>query len=502
MQSSRRTHSLVLFALTALAATAACGDAQSPSDSGRTHASEARTSGQQLRPTDPSDSFGYEGASVQSHVSQSGEFRIWWSDEGNHAVPPADEDGDGVPDYVEMVGEVADEVAAHLTTNGWKLALSDDAGSGEPLGGDELFDIYLIDFSAGDGHYSRDFCVENADGVQQCAGHFRLENDFAGLNYPSPEYAARLVLSHEYFHAVQAAYVGELPQWWSEGTATWFEEYFDAEQDDFERLTSLYFDEHTRSLDDRGRGPSDAFAYGASIFVYFLELQIGPDGIRAIFERMASGEALMEALRAEVADGFGSLREAFDAFAVYNLFTGTRAVDANGYPDAERFVGVQVEARQVDGPLNWNLDVEPLAARYLKLEFDEAITLRKTSLEGFVSQPEFIAVNADEYGSSGAMHVVSSGEAARFEPDMSPIYVVVSNGYTDERRASTLQIRRPGPVDEARDDEQPDDTSEPADQNSDEGCSTTGSDGLPGTGWVLFALGAMMLRRWKVRSVV
>lgn len=476
-----------------------CGDAQERATVSGAH-DEARTRGQKLRPTDPSDDFGYQGATVQSHVSEGGEFRVWWADEGTHAVPQADEDADGVPDYVEMVGGVADEVAEHLNSNGWKLALSDGHGGGDAPGGDARFDIYLIDFSAGDGSYQRDFCVENSDGVQQCAGHFRLENDFAGLNYPSPEYAARLVLSHEYFHAVQAAYVGELPQWWSEGTATWFEEYFDAEQDDFERLTSLYFDEHTRTLNDRGRGPADGFAYGAAIFVYFLELQIGPDGVRAIFERMASGEALMDALRAEISGAFGSLQEAFDTFAVYNLFTGRRPVEANGYPDAARFAGVELDARQIDGPLNWNIDVDPLAARYLRLQFDEAISLRKTALDGFESQPELIAVNREQYAADGVMHVVSGSEVSRFEPEMSPVYVVVSNGYTDERRASTLQIRLPGPLEEPQDDDEPGDTSEPVDDGADEGCSTAGG-GLPKAGWVLFVVGVAVLRARR-RSTV
>jgi hypothetical protein len=473
-----------------------CGEvddsAHSGENDGRVHV-ETRTAQQELRPTNSSDPFGYEGAEAQSIVSPGGDYRVWWTDEGEHAVPSADADGSGVPDYVEMVAEVADEVAQKLADNGWKIAMNDDpGGSGGPPGGDGLFDIYLVDFSAGDGHYSRDWCTTNEHGVQQCAGHFRLENDFAGLNYPSPEYAARLVLSHEYFHAVQNAYTSDLPQWFSEGSATWFEEYFDPSQDDFERLTSLYFDEHDRTLNDRGRGPSDGFAYGASIFVYFLELHIGADGVRAIFERLATGEELLAAIEAEVADTLGSLQETFDLFATYNLFTGTYWVSDNGYPDAERFMGVEAESQVVDGAFNWNLDADPWAARYIKLTFDEAITLQKAPLDDFVGMPEFIAVRHAEYTADGTMHVVGSNEATRFGPEMSPLFVVISNGHTDDVRAAALQVRLAGPDDSGQGDEI---IVERNDDNAEEGgCSTT-PGGVPAAGLVWFLFVAVAFRR-------
>ncbi len=461
-------------------AAAGCGEVDEGEGHGRVHV-ETRTAQQELRPTDPSDSFGYDGAQAQSIVSPGGDYRVWWTDEGTHAVPSADEDSNGVPDYVEMVAQVADEVAKKLADNGWKIAMNDDpGGGGTPPGGDGLFDIYLVDFQAGDGHYSSDWCTTNEHGVQQCAGHFRLENDFAGLNYPSPEYAARLVLSHEYFHAVQNAYAADLPQWWSEGSATWFEEYFDPEQEDFERLTSLYFDEHTRTLNDRGRGPSDAFAYGASIFVYFLELHIGADGVRAIFERLARGEELMAAIEAEVSAELGSLREAFDLFATYNLFTRSLAVSDNGYPEPERFWGVEVEEQAADKSFNWSLDVEPLAARYAKLTFDEPITLERALLDDFPGPPAFIAVNRNEYAQSGAMHVIGSDEATRFEPEMSPLYVVVSNGHQDDRRAATLKVRLAGPDDASGGDGSDDEIIVERDPDTDAGSEGEGCSSAPG----------------------
>jgi hypothetical protein len=467
-----------------------CGNVQTDATTGH---HEERTTGQQLRPTDPADPLGYEGASVQSYASEEGHFRVWWSEEGGHAPPSADEDGDGVPDYVEMVAEVAEDIAAKLESEGWKLALSDDIGGGEPPGGDARFDIYLIDFRAGDGQFSRDRCKANFSDVQHCAGHFRLENDFAGLAYPSLEYAVRVVTSHEYFHAVQAAYVSEVPHWWSEGTATWFEEYYYAEQNDFERLTSLYFEDHTRTLNDRGRGPADGFAYGASIFVYFLELQIGDEGLKAVFERLATGEELVDALEAEVSGSLESLESTFELFAVYNLFTGSRAVDSSGYPEAARFAEVTVESRDIDGPLNWNLDADPLAARYLELTFDEAITLRKTAIEGFVGQPSMLAVNATEFDQSSAIHEITNGAPVEFAPDMSPLYVVVANGDTEQDRAATLQIRM-APDDMSDPDDPGDDNQqEETDGGGEGGCST--GEGRPTTLLLSLVFGLFLFAR-------
>lgn len=483
---------IAVILLLAFSATA-CGVLDDAPSDGPLHVHDTATRRQELRPTDPSDQFGYDGASAQSIVSPGGDFRVWWVSEGEHAVPAADADSSGVPDYVEMVAQVADEVADALHQSGWKLAMSDDPGGGAtPPGGDGLFDIYLVDFANGDGHFTPDWCTTNADGVEQCAGHFRLENDFAGMNYPSPEYAAKLVLSHEYFHAVQAAYYRDLPAWWSEGSATWFEEYFDASQDDFERLTTPYFNEPERSLNDRNRGPSDAHAYGASIFVYFLEQHIGADGLRKIFERLARGEGLIDAIDAELREQWVPLGEAFDLFATYNLFTGSRAVADNGYPDADRLPSVHAEPQTITGALDWNLDADPLGARYVRLNFDHELSLKVAALDGFDGPPEFIAVNKDEFEASGAMHMVTSEDATRFDASMSPLYVIVANGHTDARRAATLQIRLPDPNDGG---DTGGDTGQDVDVHADDGCSTTGGATPPATLFFLAAFGLLRRRR-------
>ncbi len=477
-----------------------CGAMDDAGAPGRVHPMETRTTHQELRPTDASDPRGYDGVEAKSIVSPGGSFKVWWVEQGEHAPPMADADNSGVPDYVEMVARVADKVADTLQQGGWKLAKNDDPGGGMPApGGDGLFDIYLVNFTNGDGHYVPDWCAPNAKGVQQCAGHFLLENDFAGLRYPSPEYAAKLVLSHEYFHAVQAAYVKDLPGWWSEGSATWFEEYFNPDQSDFENLTTLYFDEPERSLNDRQHGPSDAHAYGAAIFVYFLEQHIGADGLRKIFEQMADGQDLMAALKAELTDAWAPLADAFDLFATYNLFTGSRAVSANGYPDAQRFQGVDVTTQQVTGNFNWDLDANPLGARYARLEFDQAITLQVGALANFPDAPEFIAVNHDEYAADGTMHTLNEDTATRFDPAMSPLYVVVANGHTDARRAATLKVRL-APADSGGDTTNPDagTSDQPSvtvhDKKNDGGCSTTG-DATPSAALLLLAMFVLGWRR-------
>lgn len=438
-----------------------CGPADEVAPEGRVHEELTTQRAQPLRPTNDADSLGYDGAEPSPYVSASGDFKVWWVDDGPHGVPLEDSNGSGVPDYVEVVADTADEVAATLEQAGWKLAMSDDSGAGgEPLGGDGRFDIYLIDFRAGDGHYSADWCVDNAHGVPQCAGHFRLENDFDGLGYASREEAARLVTSHEYFHAVQDAYGAGLPMWWSEGTATWFEEFFDPSQHDFEWLTSLYFDEHTRSLHDRNRGPSDAFGYGAAIFVYFLEQHIGADGLLEIFERIERGDTVIDAVEAVVSERFVPLAEAFELFATWNLFTGSRASAEHGYPSAQRFAEVSVEQRDVDGPFNWNLAAEPLAARYARLDFGEAIALSMGSLDGFDVAPALIAVTRAEFDADATTYELDD-QPLRFEPAHSPVFVVVANSDLEQRGAATLRVR----IDEAdADDGEPDPDPDPEDE--------------------------------------
>ncbi|WP_254626490.1 MXAN_6640 family putative metalloprotease [Myxococcus sp. CA039A] len=299
------------------------------------------------RPTSPQavpPSFGVD-EQVESAVSPGGRFRVHFSRVGLNAVPPGDTDGNGVPDAVDVVGRAYERVADFYVGLGFLLP-RDDASVGADNGGDGLFDVYLVDFAGrADGAFRLDGC-ESAD--QKCAGHMLQENDFAGYDYPSFEEAVSILASHEFFHAVQAAYRPGLGSVASEGTAVWASERFDATLDDLEQFTSSYLSRTDRSLVLDPTGPAASFSYGAGVFFQYLGERFGDRVILAMWQESlvaptAPWAILLDTvLRREWGADFDT---AFAEFSQWNLSTGARARVEQGYARGGGYDGLAPSAR-------------------------------------------------------------------------------------------------------------------------------------------------------------
>lgn len=416
----------------------------------------------ELRPTDPQDPGGYEGAAAESFLSPQGYLRVWYALEGPHRPPQEDQNQSGIPDYVELAAAIGDEVGALITSQGWRRPLV-----GSSLSNSEPLDLFLVDFSAGDGNFRPEFCGRpDSTQATRCAGHLRVENDFQPLFYPSLEYALRVVVSHEYFHAVQYAYTAELPAWWAEGTATWFQEYYWSEQEDFERLTSNYFADHTRSLNDRQRGPFDGFAYGAGLFAYFLEVFFDPEIHLEIFEVLAEEKTTEEAIEKVLQSRGSSLRDAFQTFALFNAFTGRRAQSDQGYREAQRFEEVELLALDGDRALNWNFEVDPLASTYGFLEASRNLSLFLEPIEGR-DQASLQVITFEDFANGSPALSVSYDEALVLQVSQLPAILVAANGDLLRSQAAQVQIRAQS---------QPREPADPVDEEEEEtrrGCQST-----------------------------
>jgi hypothetical protein len=305
----------------ALLLLAGCGPAEAPRTGALHHELRPDTPDSEEAPPrfDPGDRVERFSDSVVVHFTRA----------GRHAVPALDDDRDGAPDFVEEVAATYREVRA-LYHQAWGFRLPpDDARVPRDNGGDARFDVYLLDFARrADGSYRRE-CLE----AGPCTGYTAQENDFAGYGYPSAAVATRIVSSHEYFHAVQAGYQGELGATFSEGTAVWASERFDPSLDDLEHFAPSYLAEPERSLDLESTGPVDSYGYGSALFFECVASSRGPDSVRALFEQLRPGRSWLEALALGLDGGLAAeLRRCFD----FNLFTGTRTRAGYGHRRAER----------------------------------------------------------------------------------------------------------------------------------------------------------------------
>jgi hypothetical protein len=308
------------------------------------------------------------GDRIEQHDSRAGFFRVHYTRNGRHAVPPDDLDGDRTPDYVTRVADDFDRVLEFYKELGYREPVRDGSVPAEH-GGDDRFDVYLLDFpnAGADGQFKRD----TGCAAEPCGGYMLLENDFRGKGYTSLELAIRLVSSHELFHAVQLAYSTEITGWLSEGTAVWASEAFDPDAGDVERQAKPYFERPESSLAEDPTG-IDPIIYAGGVFFQLLDEHAGRDVLRRMFEILSdTGDSWPSALDAALREHGSSIAEQFSTFAEWNLFTGDRADPERAYLRGEQLP--MIKEREVEpGYKDDAVRVFPLAARYYTLRVDAA----------------------------------------------------------------------------------------------------------------------------------
>jgi hypothetical protein len=272
-------------------------------------------------------------------VSPSGHFRIHYGSSGSDAVDPTDDDGNGIPDYIDLVATVADSV--------WHLQI-DVLGYNEPPsdngtgGGDEV-DIYVNDVGR---RLNYGITYPMSSGASGPA-YLEIDNDYTngifGSTFICPGFsgtrgaeALRVTLAHEFFHVVQFGYYqGSDGSWWQEASATWMEDVAYPEVNDYLQYVCSFLLEPGRALDS-GLPSADFHAYGAAVFTHFLDQRYGAESVRWIWDthksrRSANLDNFDSALRnyrgtvlgeSDVSDA--GIEDAFAEMGVWSWFVGDR----------------------------------------------------------------------------------------------------------------------------------------------------------------------------------
>ncbi|KFE71368.1 MXAN_6640 family putative metalloprotease [Hyalangium minutum] len=352
------------WAALAVLAFAGCGPGHSaPEPHDRSQAALLAES----RPTSPSSSLPRFEATeqVESVVSPGAHFRIHFTRSGPNAVKAADADGNGIPDAVDIVARTYDRVAAFYAGLGY-LPPPEDSWLPGDFGGDGLFDVYLLDFAGrADGAFRTDGC-QGAE--SQCSGHMLQENDFTGYSYRSYEEAVDTLASHEFFHAVQAAYHPNLGSVAVEGTAVWATERFAPALEDLEQFSSAYLDRPDRSLVVDPDGPG-SFSYGSSLYFQFLSERFGDRLILSMWEESVRTPSVRWPALVDTVlrrDSGADFDRAFAEFAQWNMATGSHARPGQGYARGEGYAELTSSSKTfpVDEP---SVRVAPASTRYFEV---------------------------------------------------------------------------------------------------------------------------------------
>ena len=275
----------------------------------------------------------------RSYVSASGWFRIHYGavSGDRNAVPLSDKNGNGIPDWVELVASAADSILTTYRALGYTNSLNDGGTGGGPE-----YDIYLSNLSP-QGVYGLTWPGPD--------GYMQMDNDYAESIYETNgEAGMRVTLAHEMFHAVQFTYWvgGNEVLWWQEATAVFMEEIVYPQINDYLQylnpnyFCSTLFEDPSLPLHYSSTSSCDAHMYGVAVFCHFLNESNpahGQEAIRYSFERqrdLRSGD-LSVVIRALEAKMDQPIRDLLATFWVWSYFSGSRARPGLFFHEASAF---------------------------------------------------------------------------------------------------------------------------------------------------------------------
>lgn len=280
-----------------------------------------------------------------SYASPGGRFRIHYTTTDSDAVfqPTVITNPAGVPNYVYNMALIADSVYDRMITDmGYPVPPADD---GYPEGGDDRYDIYLINLSPSFLGATYPDSIDYEGDSTQATSFIVLDNDYSSIaryrDNPLP--IVRVTLAHEYFHAVQfgmdwreadfVPFGNQLlfARAWMEMSAVWMEEIMYDNINDYYGYLPEFFNQPGKSI-EQFNSLTDLHPYASAVWPIFLtEYFNNPDMIREIWLRcgeLGYGNDFLEASQQvidSISGGTEDWASVFREFALWNYFTGTRS---------------------------------------------------------------------------------------------------------------------------------------------------------------------------------
>lgn len=281
----------------------------------------------------------YTTDDTASWVSPSGHFRVWYVRSTEDAPDMTDENPqDGVPDWINLVGETLDDVWAYeIDGLGYREPIRDADYSyyyeqyGMDYGGDGKFDVYVEDLGSAVFGYTRpEILVEPSQSQMNFATcYFVIDNDYPESIFGhKPEESLEVTCAHEFFHAIQFAYRCDLDLgFFMEISSVWMEDQVYNEVNDYINYLPYFFAYPQISLTTyNGR-----HEYASCIWGFYLSENYGMDIMKQIWEQIRQGTTATDAFDVVLRDFDSNLKDGYQDFALWNYFTNA---EIRWWPDS------------------------------------------------------------------------------------------------------------------------------------------------------------------------
>jgi hypothetical protein len=282
-------------------------------------------------------------------------FCVHWVEEGLDAPSLRDGDGDGIPDYVQKVLQVAEHV--HEVENG-ELGWREPKSDGRRGGGVGKTDVYLSQIGGQLFGYAAPDRGQNTKGhpiPRRLYGYLVLDNDYSAFEFPGtkPVNDLEVTIAHEYNHILQFGYDAYQDPWFAESTAVWMEDQVYNDLNDY-----LRYERRWVKLYDTPLTANSIKEYGSAAWNAWLARRYGRALIRkawagAIHARPGgfSVESYERAIRAAGPSTFSRDFSRFAA-AVAEWHTDEGFRESDLYPDVPRRGRLPMDGRPLTRVLN------------------------------------------------------------------------------------------------------------------------------------------------------
>jgi hypothetical protein len=313
--------------------------------------------------------------STESYHSPGGKFEIIYKTSGPDSVSVADVDGNGVPDYVDIVAESADSSYRHEIFN---------IGFTDPIPDGSRYKIYIEDTGGAYGYTETVLSGTNSPSTE-----IYIENDFDGFpvnSHPEGDQVGAIyaTIAHEFKHAVQyrqnkwRSPSGDFD--WIEMDATLMEEVVYDDVNDYYNYIkngfnspapyseSIFFAPH--------RGTPGAY-WHVSWMIYYSE-RYGNDVWRDVWGLIEEENnlAIDDALRRVLPNYSETFAASFTRNHLWHFASGDRAGnDDYGFGEKEFYPNANLEKIYNSNPDKDTVQsISRLAARYFEVNPDAGET--------------------------------------------------------------------------------------------------------------------------------
>jgi hypothetical protein len=263
------------------------------------------------------------------YYSDTEHFRIWYDTSGIDSIY-------GWPDTTYL------HVCKMSAERSWRT-LVDTFGFRPPppdgAGGNDLYDIYIQDENLGQTLHG--WPVEGYP-PNDYTSYILIHNDWEWFPWRTPLEMGRLIVAHEFGHAVQLAHQATSEGWWNEGSALWGSELMNGDLDDYmlPRWGSGYEDipPITYTL---GRPYEQLdlqeypYWYSRVLWSFYLSEAFGDSIIPELWHYMEENPLSaneIPSMTVVLASHGVDFEDAFEEYCIWNWFTGDRD-DGNHYEE-------------------------------------------------------------------------------------------------------------------------------------------------------------------------